>query len=87
MNIRTNVDLKTLTTEQLQEMQCVLHGDMKAVKAQKKRVDAEIQQRAIQDEAARKLRRMSPAERAAAAQLLGASGISSGESVGTPGAR
>lgn len=88
MNIRTDVDLTQLTVADLEEMQQVLHGDMKTIKVHKKAVDAELQRRTIADAAVRKLAQMSPAERTAAAQLLGqAGGIPSGESVGTPGAR
>ena len=87
MNILTDVDLTKLTVAQLEEMQQVLHGDMKTIKVHKKAVDAELQRRTIVQSAARKLDQMSSAERAVAGQLIGqAGGVPSGESVGTPGA-
>lgn len=76
------------TNEQLIDLQRALHADMKAIKAKKRAVDAELQRRSIVQSAARKLDQMSPAERAVAGQLIGqAGGVPSGESVGTPGAR
>lgn len=76
------------TTAELLQMQTALHGQMKALKTHKRAVDAELQRRAIAEAAARKVAAMSPAERAAAAQLIGqAGGIASGETVGEPGAR
>ncbi len=80
--------MKEASDDELLQMQTALHGSMKEIKKQKRAVDAELQRRAIAREAARKVAQMSPAERAAAAQIIGqAGGIPSGEAVGTPGAQ
>jgi hypothetical protein len=77
-----------MTTEALQAEQTHLHTEGKALKRKRRDLDAELQRRAIAASAGRKLDQMSPAERAAAAQMIGQVGaIASGESIGTPGAR
>lgn len=80
-------EITALPTDELLSLQTRLHGQMKAIKQQKRLVDFELQARSIKESAARKLAQMSPSERAVAAQLIGAGSIASGEVIGTPGAR
>lgn len=74
------------TTDELRQIQTTLHSRMKALKVEKRTVDAELQRRAIAWSAAGKLAQMSPDERAAVGQLIGQAGaIASRAAVGTPG--
>jgi len=72
-----------MTTEQLEAEQTDLHGAAKQLKARRRAVAAELDQRRVKEEALRKLAAMSDPERAALAQLLGPRGIASGEAHGT----
>ena len=80
------MDYQNMTTEQLRNEQTAMHVQTKQLKQKKRALDTELQRRTIEQDAARKVAAMSPAERAVAAQLIGQAGhIPSGETVGTPG--
>jgi hypothetical protein len=74
------------TSEQLEARKTAIHAAIKALKREKREIDAVLQARTIAESALRKLHAMSSDERAVAAKLIGqAGGIPSEAAVGTPG--
>jgi len=62
-----------------------LHGEIKALRAQKRAISKVLDRHAVDAEAFRKLAALSDPERAALRRLLGPEGIASEAVVGTPG--
>ena len=63
-----------------------LHAERKRLKAKHREIAVQLDRLRVEAEAARKVAAMSPGERAAIAQVLGAQGIGASATVGTPGA-
>lgn len=78
---------ETMTIEQLQAEQTALYEAMKACKAKKRAIDAELDRRAADEEVTTALTKMSPEARAHLVQKIGAAGIPPQAAVGTPGAQ
>jgi len=73
------------TVAGLEEALTLLHGEIKALRAQKRAISKALDRHAIEAEAARKLAALSDPERAALRRLLAPEGIASEAAVGTPG--
>jgi multidrug resistance efflux pump len=76
----------TIDVDALEAELTTLHAQHKAIKARKREIGARLEAARAAAAAAATVAAMSPAERAAVAQMLGAAGIASAEGVGTPGA-
>ncbi len=73
------------TVEELEAQLTAYHGQIKALRAKKREVSAQLDGALIRKAMADKLAAMSDPERAALAQMLTADGIAPRSAVGTPG--
>ena len=74
------------TVEELEAQLTQYHAQLKALKAKKREVSAQLDAALVSKAAHDKLAAMSDAERMALAQTLSAMGVAPASAVGTPGA-
>lgn len=79
-------DLSQFTVEQLEAELTHLHAEGRTLKAKKRAVVLALDRKRAEARAQQLVDSLSDAEKKAVAQVIGASGIASGEAVGTPGA-
>lgn len=80
------IDLSQFTVELLEAQLTDLHAEGRALKARKRAVVLALDRKRAEARAQALVDRLSDAEKKAVAQVIGATGIASGEAVGTPGA-